>query len=171
MTARLARSAGLIGLATLSSRVLGLVRDMAVAFFFATGYRADAFNVATRFASLLRDLFAEGAMSAAFVPTFTRAMQRDGRAAAWTLGSQVVNALLLVTGLITVAGILFAGPLVWYYAGDYAKIPGKIELTIWLFGMYMRRSSSLTSTARTAVSCCNGPATRSPVSPSITMIW
>ena len=129
MSRGLAKSAGLIGVATLASRVLGLVRDMVQSWFFGTGTAADAFTVATRIPVLLRDLFAEGAMSAAFVPTFTRALQASGRDAAWRLGSQVVNALLLVTGAIVIIAIVFAGPLVAGYAGPFSDTPGKIELT------------------------------------------
>ena len=58
----------------------------------------DAFNVAFRVPNLVRDLFAEGAMTAAFVPTFTRTLQTRGREAAWRLGNLVINALLVVTG-------------------------------------------------------------------------
>jgi putative peptidoglycan lipid II flippase len=129
MSERLARSAGLIGLATLASRVLGLVRDQAQGIFFGTGAAADAFVVATRLPNLLRDLFAEGAMSAAFVPTFTRYLTNHGREAAWRLGSQVVNALLVVTGAATLVGILGAGPLVAMYASGYADSPDKLALT------------------------------------------
>ena len=132
MTFRLARSAGLIGLATTLSRLLGLVRDAAQAYFFATGPAADAFTVATRIPTLLRDLFAEGALSAAFVPTFTRYLTRDGKASAWRLGSHVVNSLLVVTGTIVAVGILAAEPLVRLYAGDFADIEGKLEMATWL---------------------------------------
>ena len=130
MSERLARSAGLIGLATLASRLLGLARDAAQAFFFATSDKADAFVVATRIPNLLRDLFAEGAMSAAFVPTLTREMSRDGKAAAWRLGSQVINGLMIVTGVLVLLGILFAEPLTRAYAEKFALIPGKLDLTV-----------------------------------------
>jgi putative peptidoglycan lipid II flippase len=126
----LAKSAGVIGAATLTSRILGLVRDQAQAYFFGTDWRADAFVVATRVPTLLRELFAEGAMSAAFVPTFTRTLTREGKEAAFRLGSQVVNGLLLVTGVLAVLGIVFAGPLTSSYAKDFAAIDGKLELTI-----------------------------------------
>ncbi len=132
MTQRLARSAGLIGLATLASRLLGLVRDVIQAFFFGTGMAADAFSVATRIPTLLRDLFAEGAMSAAFVPTFTRYLKTEGKDAAWRLGSQVINALLVVTGLLVVLGMVFAEPVARYYAEGYLDDPDKFALTVWL---------------------------------------
>ena len=132
MSAGLARSAGLIGLATMASRVLGLARNFSIAYFFGAGHAVDAYNVAARLPVLLRELFAEGSMSAAFVPTFTRTLARGGQAAAWRLASQVINALLLVTGLIVVAGIVFAEPLVNLYAADYGAVPGKLDLTIQL---------------------------------------
>jgi putative peptidoglycan lipid II flippase len=130
MTPRLARSASVIGVATLGSRVLGLVRDVAIAALFGTYMQADAFLTASRFPALLRDLFAEGAMSAAFVPTFTRTLQRDGQEAAWRLGAQVINALLIVTGVLVLAGIVFAEPLVWFYAQGFQNNPAKMALTV-----------------------------------------
>ncbi len=77
-------------------------------------------------------MFAEGAMSSAFVPTFTRQLTRGGKRDAWRLGNNVINALLLVTGALVVLGIVFAGPLVRIYAGDYSRVPGKLELTVQL---------------------------------------
>ena len=124
------KSAGLIGLATFASRILGLVRDQVQAFFFGTSWQADAFVVATRIPGLLRELFAEGAMSAAFVPTLTRTLTRDGKEAAWRLGSQVINGLLVVTGVLVAIGMIFAAPITTYFAEDYADTPGKLELTI-----------------------------------------
>ena len=126
----LAKSAGLIGIATFASRILGLVRDQTQAYFFGTTWQADAFVVATRIPGLLRELFAEGAMSAAFVPTLTRTLAREGKDAAWRLGSQVVNGLLLVTGVLVVIGIVFAGPITTSFAEGFAETPGKLELTI-----------------------------------------
>jgi len=134
---RLAKSAGVIGAATLSSRLLGLVRDVVQGYFFATSDKADAFAVASRIPSLLRDLFAEGAMSAAFVPTLTRYLQSGGKPAAWRLGSNVINGLLAVTGTLTVIGIVFADPLVGLYAGEYRDTPGKFELTVALARLTM----------------------------------
>jgi putative peptidoglycan lipid II flippase len=90
----------------------------------------DAFNVAFRIPNLLRDLFAEGAMSAAFVPTFTRCLTVRGKEEAWRLGNTVINALLLATGLVALVGIVFAEPLVRLLAADYAMVPGKFELTV-----------------------------------------
>lgn len=126
----LTRSAGLAGIATLTSRILGLARDQVLAALFGAGNEMDAFLVAFRVPNLVRDLFAEGAMSAAFVPTFTRHLTLHGKGDAWRLGNNVINALLIVTGALVLVGVLFAGPLVNAYAADFASVPGKIELTI-----------------------------------------
>ena len=129
---QLARSAGAAGAATLASRVLGLVRDQVLAARFGAGNDMDAFNIAFRVPNLVRDLFAEGAMSAAFVPTFTTHLTRHGKAEAWRLGNNVVNALLVVTGIIVAVGVAFAPQIVSAYAGDFAAVPGKLELTVTL---------------------------------------
>jgi putative peptidoglycan lipid II flippase len=128
----LARYAGVTGAATLASRVLGLVRDQVLAALFGAGNDMDAFVVAFRIPNLVRDLFAEGAMSAAFVPAFTRELTSEGKDAAWRLGNNVLNALLLTTGALVLAGIVFARPLIEVYAGDFARVPGKLELTVQL---------------------------------------
>lgn len=128
----LTRAAGIVGLATMTSRVLGLVRDQALAYRFGAGDRMDAFLVALRIPNLLRELFAEGAMNAAFVPVFTRRLTREGREAAWRLGAQLVNALAVVTGVIAAAGIVFAEPLTRLFAAGYQDVPGKFELTVQL---------------------------------------
>ena len=129
MSLRLARAAGVISVATMASRLLGLVRDQVLAYLFGAGHAMDAFNVAFRIPNLVRDLFAEGAMSAAFVPTFTRKLATSSRGDAWRLGNYVVNALVLVTGALVLAGILFADSLTALFAADYATVPGKLELT------------------------------------------
>src|SRR5262245_40704130 len=101
----------------MTSRVLGLVRDQVLASLFGAGNAMDAFNVAFRIPNLVRDLFAEGAMSAAFVPTFMRQLTAGGKESAWRLGNNVINALLVVTGLLVVAGIVFARPVAGALAG------------------------------------------------------
>jgi putative peptidoglycan lipid II flippase len=129
MTSRLARSAGLIGLATMSSRVLGVARETVLAAMFGASAQMDAFNVAFRIPNLLRDLFAEGAMTAAFVPTFTRSLAEKGQQEAWRLGSLVINALVLATGVVCLLGIVFARPITGAIAPEFALVPGKLELT------------------------------------------
>lgn len=116
----------------MASRVLGLVRDQVLASMFGAGNAMDAFNVAFRIPNLVRDLFAEGAMSAAFVPTFTRHLTNEGKESAWRLGNNVVNALIVLTGTVVVVGLVFTAPLVTAFAGDYGSVPGKLDLTILL---------------------------------------
>jgi putative peptidoglycan lipid II flippase len=116
----------------MASRVLGVVREQVLAAYFGAGNAMDAYNVAFRIPNLVRDLFAEGAMSAAFVPTFTRRLTTEGKESAWRLGNIVVTALLIATAILVLAGIIFAAPLVRALAGDYAAVPGKLELTILL---------------------------------------
>src|SRR5688500_14145423 len=128
-TAGVARSAGLVGIATMASRLLGLLRDWGFLTAFGAGHVMDAYNVAFRLPNLVRDLFAEGAMSAAFIPTFTRELHTKGKDAAWELGRIVMTGLIAVTGVITVAGILLAAPLTAWIAPEYAATPGKLELT------------------------------------------
>ncbi len=128
----LARHASVTGAATLASRILGLARDQVLAAFFGAGNEMDAFVVAFRIPNLVRDLFAEGAMSAAFVPTFTKQLTLRGKDHAWRLGTNVLNALLVATGTLVVLGVVFARPLIELYAGDFASVPGKLELTVQL---------------------------------------
>src|SRR5262245_2486532 len=129
---RLARSAGLAGAATLTSRLLGLARESLQAALFGAGNEVDAFLVAFRIPNLLRDLFAEGSMSAAFVHTFTRHLTVNTRADAMRLANNVLTTLTAVTTTLVVLAMIFADPLVRFYAGDYADIAGKLELTVWL---------------------------------------
>jgi len=116
----------------MTSRVLGLLREQVLAFLFGAGHEMDAFNVAFRIPNLFRDLFAEGAMSAAFVPAFTRRLTLHGKEDAWRLGNSVMNGLLLVTMVIVLGGVLAARPLVTLFAADYAAVPGKLDLTVTL---------------------------------------
>src|SRR5687768_4084948 len=124
-TPGVARSAGLVGIATMASRVLGLLRDWVFLTTFGAGHVMDAYNVAFRLPNLVRDLFAEGAMSAAFIPTFTRRLQGDGKESAWRLANTVITTLVLITGIVVLIAIIFATPLVTAFAGSYAEVPGK----------------------------------------------
>ena len=127
---QLARRAGLVSAGVLASRVLGLVREQTFAVLFGAGRELDAFVTAFRIPNLMRDLFAEGALSAAFVTTFTQRLEKDGEASAWRLANLVVNALAVVVGLVTLLGIWFAPALVHFIAPGFAEIPGKTELTV-----------------------------------------
>jgi putative peptidoglycan lipid II flippase len=130
--AQLARRAGVVSAAVLSSRVLGLIREQTFAIFFGAGRELDAFITAFRIPNLLRDLFAEGALSAAFVTTFTHKLEREGERSAWRLANLVINALILVLTAVTLLGMWFSPFLVDAIAPGFAAVPGKVELTVYL---------------------------------------
>jgi putative peptidoglycan lipid II flippase len=98
--------------AILASRVLGVVRDAIFARVFGVSGLTDAYVAAFRIPNLLRDLFAEGALSSAFVPTFSDVLNRGGQERAYRLGNLVVGAVLAVTGVLTLGGMLFSDQLI-----------------------------------------------------------
>src|ERR1041385_411455 len=120
---RIAKAAGLIGVATFSSRVLGFLRDVVLARLFGATPAADAFFVAYRIPNLLRELFAEGSMSAAFIPVFTEYHPLRTRNDAWALASAVFTTLLTIVTLVTIAGILAAPGIVWLLAPGFHDEP------------------------------------------------
>jgi putative peptidoglycan lipid II flippase len=121
------KAAGIIGLAVMCSRVLGLVREQVCAALFGGGGAMDAFTAAFRIPNLLRDLFAEGALSTAFVTTFTKTIARSGDEAAWRLANKVATLTLVVLGSICVAGMVFSSQLVGLLAPGFG--PEKAALT------------------------------------------
>src|ERR1700723_7082 len=106
------KAAGIIGLAVMCSRLLGLVREQIFAALFGGGDTMDAFTAAFRIPNLLRDLFAEGALSTAFVTTFSKTIARSGDAAAWRLANKVATLTLIVLGSICIVGMIFSSQLV-----------------------------------------------------------
>lgn len=125
-----ARSAGITSLAVLASRVTGLAREMALARVFGAGAAYDAFLLAFRIPNLTRDLFAEGALSAAFVPTFVEYLTKKSRADAAYLANLVATAVIIVVGAICLIGIAFAPQLVSILAPGFLLVPGKFELAV-----------------------------------------
>ena len=107
-----ARSAGIVSVAVMFSRVFGLAREQVFAYFFGAGFLNDAFQLAFRIPNVLRDLFAEGALSAAFVKVFTDYQIAKSEAEAWKLASMVLNGLAVVLSAITILGIVFSGTIV-----------------------------------------------------------
>jgi putative peptidoglycan lipid II flippase len=126
------RAAGLVSSLILVSRLLGVVREQVFAALLGAGLHADAFQIGFRIPNLLRDLFAEGALSAAFVPTYTKELADQGREAAHRLASRLLTLLGLALGALVVIAIMFAGPLVRFLAPGFDAIPGKGELTVLL---------------------------------------
>ncbi len=123
-------AAGSITAATMISRVLAVGREMIMSGYFGAGYYTDAFNIAFRIPNLLRDLFAEGALSSAFVPTLVRRLTEKGKEEAWLLASRVTNALAIVLSAITLLFYFGARWFVFLFAGDLSSSPGKFELTV-----------------------------------------
>lgn len=124
------RAAGVIGLATLLSRILGFVRDMVIAWFFGAGRLSDAFFVAFRIPNLLRRLFAEGTLSMAFVPVFTGHLHRHGRNEAFALARSAVRMLSVILVGVTVAGVAGAPWIVKAVAPGFSG--SKFALTVLL---------------------------------------
>jgi putative peptidoglycan lipid II flippase len=121
------KAAGVIGLAVMCSRLLGLARELIFAALFGGGAAMDAFTAAFRIPNLLRDLFAEGALSTAFVTTFSKTIARSGDAAAWRLANKVATMTAVVLGVICIAGMVFSAPLVGVLAPGFD--PDKAALT------------------------------------------
>ena len=129
-TQSVARSAGIISLAVMGSRVLGLVREQVFAAYFGAGFLNDAFQVGFRIPNTLRDLFAEGALSVAFVKTFTDYSLKKGDEHAWRLASMVMNALAIVLSVITIIGILLAPQIVSLIAHDFSPEKAQLATTL-----------------------------------------
>lgn len=121
-TQSVARSAGIVSIAVMFSRVLGLVRETIFAKYFGAGFLYDAFIVGFRIPNLLRDLFAEGALSAAFVKVFTDYQLKNSEKEAWRLASLIFNGLAVILSVICIAGIflspLFVKLITYNYLGD-----------------------------------------------------
>lgn len=124
------KAAGVIGFATLCSRILGFVRDMVLAGLFGATPAADAFFVAYRIPNLLRELFAEGSMSSAFIPVFTEYLTKKTKRDAWELASAVFTTLLTIVTAVTLIGTLAAPWIVWLIAPGFHDQPEKLQLTV-----------------------------------------
>src|SRR6056297_4032403 len=124
------KAAGIIGIATLASRILGFVRDMVIAWFFGAGFLSDAFFVAFRIPNLLRRLFAEGSLSIAFVPVFTDYLTHAGRAEAFKMARSTLRMLSILLVVLTLAGILGASWIVRVVAPGFSG--AKFALTVTL---------------------------------------
>ena len=129
---QVSRAAGVVGFFTLISRIAGLVRDVVVAAMFGSSAAADAFFVAFRIPNLLRSLFAEGALTIAFVPLFTEYLTIKGKDNAFELARVVLTILSLILSAITVAGVLFAPWIVSIQAFGFGLEGSRHDLTVLL---------------------------------------
>ena len=114
------------------SRILGLVREQVFAGMFGAGFTYDSFVVAFRIPNLLRDLFGEGALSAAFVTVFSAYQTNRSQADTWRLAANVLTFFLILLSLLTLLGIFFSEEIVAILAPDFGLVPGKTALTVQL---------------------------------------
>lgn len=123
-----ARATGVVGIAILCSRVLGLVREMVIASLFGASRNLDAFLTAFRAPNMLRDLFAEGALSTAFVTTFSKKITAEGDQSAWALANKVATLTTVFMSAVTLLGVVLAPGLIGVLAPGFD--PEKAHLTI-----------------------------------------
>ncbi len=125
------KASGRVSVAIFGSRLLGLAREMVFAALFGAGAVADAFVTAFRIPNLFRDLLAEGALTAAFVPTFTSTLKKEGNDAAARLGDLMFGGMLALTGAMVGVALVFAEPIVAAISGitDPQNLALAVELT------------------------------------------
>jgi len=126
------RAAGLMSVATFISRILGYVKDMILAVFFGATGLSDTFFAAFRIPNLLRELFAEGSMSAAFIPVLKEYQQKQGEEEAKKLVRITFTFILIVVGILCLLGVIFAPEIVSVIAPGFLKYPEKFSLTVLL---------------------------------------
>ena len=126
----IARRASVIAGATFLSRILGFVRDVVIAFALGASPLADAFFVAFRLPNLLRRLFAEGSLTMAFVPVFARTRENEGTEAAFAYARSAMVWLLVVVGVVVLAGLLLARPVAWIIAPGFGDDPQLFDFTV-----------------------------------------
>jgi putative peptidoglycan lipid II flippase len=128
----IARPAGTVAFFTFLSRILGLVRDMVVAFSFGAAAHADAFFVAFRIPNLLRRLVAEGALTAAFIPVYVEYLENHDPEDAQQVVNITWTLLTMVLTLLTVLGILLSPWIIYLFAPGFAETPAKFDLAVTL---------------------------------------
>lgn len=126
------KAAGILGSATMLSRVLGMVRDMVTSRLFGAGMATDAFFAAFQIPNMLRRFFAEGALTAAFVPTFSETLVQEGEERARELANLCFSLLTIVVAFITLLGIIFSHQIITLMFPGFLYTPGKFELTVLL---------------------------------------
>ena len=125
-----ARSATIIGLATLASRILGFIRDVVIARLFGVYIYAQAFVIAFRIPNLFRDLVGEGASNAAIVPVLSEYNLKRSKEEFWELANLLLNLLVVVLSAITILGVIFSPLIVRLIAPGFIGSPEKLQATI-----------------------------------------
>ena len=129
---RVTKAAGVVGSATLLSRIFGFVRDVVIAGFFGAGLSSDAFFVAFRIPNLMRRLFAEGSLSVSFIPVFTEYLSNQGKDDAFELARSAIRLLSILLVATTIAGIFLSPVIIRVIAPGFAGSPEKLSVTIFL---------------------------------------
>lgn len=129
---KVVKAAGIVGVATMISRVFGLVRDMVIAAFFGASWMTDAFWIAFRIPNMLRRLLGEGSLTISFVPVFTEYLEKKSQEEAIELAQNVFTLLSVVLAVVSVAGILLSPVIVGILAPGFISDPGKFGLTVFL---------------------------------------
>src|SRR5919109_3983557 len=114
------RATGVVGIAVMSSRILGLIREQVFAGLFGATRNLDIFLIAFRVPNLLRDLFAEGALSTAFVTTFSKKIATEGDKSAWQLANKVATLTAIFMSAVTLIGIIFSHQIIGVIARGFA---------------------------------------------------
>jgi putative peptidoglycan lipid II flippase len=128
----IARAAGVMGIATILSRIMGMVRDMVVSRLFGAGFATDAFFAAFQIPNMLRRFFAEGALTSAFVPTFSEWYHQKSKDEARELANVCFSLLTVVMGVVTLLGVVFSPIIVSLMFPGFQAEPNKLHLTIFL---------------------------------------
>lgn len=126
----LTKAATSVTIAVFVSRILGLIREQVLAYFFGAGKSMDAFVVAYRIPNLLRDLFAEGALGAAFVKVFASVLEKEGKEEGFKKARILISNFSIIVGCIVLSGIIGAEFIVKGIAPEFTKNQEKFELTV-----------------------------------------
>lgn len=129
---RVVRAAGVVGIATMLSRIFGFLRDMVVAGFFGAGLATDAFFVAFRIPNLLRRLLGEGSLTVSFVPVFTGYLRHKTREEALELANIAFTALSIILVAVSLAGVILSPLIVTVMAPGFVKTPAQYDLAVFL---------------------------------------
>jgi len=129
---KIAKAAGLMSVATFISRVLGYIKDMILAVYFGATGLSDTSFAAFRIPNLLRELFAEGSMSSAFIPVLTEYRQKQGDEEASRLVRITFTFIIIVVGFVCIAGVVFAPAIVAAIAPGFLSSPDKFSMTVLL---------------------------------------
>jgi putative peptidoglycan lipid II flippase len=127
-----ARAAGIVGSLTLGSRILGYLRDMAIASIFGAGLASDAFIAAFRIPNLMRRLFGEGSLGIAFIPVFTDYLTNQGRVEAFRLAEAAIRGVSLILAAVAVLGVVSAPWILASIAPGFGIHPEKLDLAVLL---------------------------------------